>query len=147
MSNNDSNDAMESERSFNEKNIAEFRANKGKVGGQFEGFALLLLNSTGAKTGAERVNPVGYFDIDGKMYIVGSAAGRDTNPAWVANIRADPRVTVEIGGNPAAAATTAELPPAERDQIFGIIKQRAHGFAHYEASTNRIIPVFEVKLD
>ncbi|ETZ54872.1 deazaflavin-dependent oxidoreductase, nitroreductase family protein [Mycobacterium avium MAV_120709_2344] len=110
---------MESERSFNEKNIAEFRANKGKVGGQFEGFALLLLTSTGAKTGAERVNPVGYFDIDGKMYIVGSAAGRDANPAWVANIRADPHVTVEIGGNPAAAATTAELAAPNANSYSG----------------------------
>ncbi|MHA7653736.1 nitroreductase/quinone reductase family protein [Mycobacterium sp. ML4] len=147
MSNDDNTSAMESERSFNEQNIAEFRANKGQVGGQFKGFTLMLLTSTGAKSGAERVNPVGYFDIEGKIYIVGSAAGREKNPAWVANIRAHPQVKVEIGANPAAAATIAELPRAERDRIFDIIKQRSPGFAGYETSTDRIIPVFEVKLD
>lgn len=147
MSADDSESVMESERSFNEKNIAEFRANQGKVGGQFEGFPLLLLTSTGAKSGTQRVNPVGYFDIDGKICIVGSAAGRDKNPAWVANIRADPQVQVEIGGKPAAVAITAELPRPERDRIFEIIKQRAPGFADYESSTERVIPVFEVKLD
>lgn len=68
------------EQSFNEANIAEFRANGGKVGGQFEGFPLMLLTSIGAKSGAERVNPLAYFDIDGKAYIVGSSAGRPTNP-------------------------------------------------------------------
>jgi F420H(2)-dependent quinone reductase len=56
-------------------------------------------------------------------------------------------VQVEIGPNGAAAATTAELPRAERDRIFDIIKQRASGFAEYEQATDRIIPVFEVNLD
>ena len=67
-----SDDTMASEREFNKKNIDEFRSNGGKVGGQFEGFPLLLLTSTGAKSGAPRVNLVGYFDIDDKIYIVGS---------------------------------------------------------------------------
>jgi hypothetical protein len=80
-------DAMGSEREFNENNIDEFRRNGGKVGGQFEGFPLLLLTSTGARSGAQRVNPVAYFDIDDKIYVVGSAAGRDHHPAWVHNIR------------------------------------------------------------
>ncbi|WP_428342517.1 nitroreductase/quinone reductase family protein [Mycobacterium sp.] len=147
MSTDESKSVMESERSFNEQNIAEFRANGGKVGGQFEGFPLLLLTSTGVKTGTQRVNPVGYFDIDGKIFIVGSAAGRDKNPAWVANIRGNPQVRIEIGAKPATRATTAELPRPERDRIFDIIKQRAPGFGEYETSTDRVIPVFEVKLN
>lgn len=142
----DHDSALQSERAFNEKNIAEFRASGGKVGGQFEGFPLLLLTSTGAKSGAQRVNPLAYFDIDGGIYIVGSAAGREKNPAWVANIRAHPEVQVEIGAQPAAAATAAELPRAERDRIFEIVKQRAPGFADYETATDRVIPVFEVTL-
>ena len=73
-----SDDEMASEREFNKQNIEEFRRNGGKVGGQFEGFPLLLLTSSGAKSGAERVNLVGYFDIDDKIYVVGSAAGRGT---------------------------------------------------------------------
>ncbi|MGH7489153.1 MAG: nitroreductase family deazaflavin-dependent oxidoreductase, partial [bacterium] len=97
-------------------------------------------------SGRERVSPVGRFDIDGKTYIVGSAAGRDKNPAWVANIRKNPRVKVEIGENPIADATAEELPPAERDRIFETIKERAPGFAGYEAATSRVIPVFEIKL-
>ena len=67
----------------------------------FVGFPLLLLTSTGAKSGAERLNLIGYFDIDGKTYVVGSAAGRDQSPGWVFNLRADPNVTVEIGSDPA----------------------------------------------
>lgn len=134
------------EQSFNAKNIAEFRANGGRVGGQFEGFPLLLLTSVGAQTGQERVSPVARFDIDGRTYIVGSAAGRDKNPGWVANIRKNPRVQVEIGDNPIAHATAEELLPDERNRIFGIVKQRAPGFAGYEAATSRVIPVFEIKL-
>lgn len=136
----------EHELSFNAKNIAEFRATGGKVGGPFQGFDLLLLTSIGAKTGQERVSPVGRFDIDGKTYIVGSAAGRDAHPAWVANIRKNPRVKVEIGDKPAADATAAELAPTERDRIFEIVKKRAPGFAGYEAATSRTIPVFQITL-
>jgi deazaflavin-dependent oxidoreductase (nitroreductase family) len=137
-------DDMASERDFNESNIDEFRRNGGKVGGQFEGFPLLLLTSTGAKSGAERVNPVAYFDIDDRIYIVGSAAGRDKSPAWVFNIRAHPDVQVEIGSEPAKAVVANELPRDERDRIFGIVKERAPGFAEYETRTDRVIPVFEL---
>ena len=73
-------DDMTSEREFNERNIEEFRRNAGKVGGQFEGFPLLLLTSTGAKSGAERLNLIGYFDIDSKIYIVGSGGGSRPKP-------------------------------------------------------------------
>lgn len=134
------------ELNFNAKNIAEFRATGGRVSGAFEGFDLLLLSSIGAKTGQQRTSPVGRFDIDGKVYIVGSAAGRDANPAWVANIRKNPTVQVEIGANPPADAVAEELQPAERDRIFAIVKERAPGFAGYEAATGRVIPVFEIKL-
>jgi hypothetical protein len=78
-----SDDEMAFEREFNKQNIEEFRRNGGKVGGQFEGFPLLLLTSSGAKSGAERVNLVGDFDIDNKIYVVGSAAGRDRIPAAI----------------------------------------------------------------
>ena len=137
-------DDMASEREFNESNIDEFRRNGGKVGGQFKGFPLLLLTSTGAKSGAERVNPVAYFDIDDKIYIVGSAAGRDSSPAWVFNLRAHPNVRVEIGSDPPKPVTADELPHDERDRIFEIVKERAPGFAEYEKRTDRVIPIFEL---
>jgi deazaflavin-dependent oxidoreductase (nitroreductase family) len=137
-------DDMASEREFNERNIEEFRRNGGKVGGQFEGFPLLLLTSKGAKSGAQRVNLIGYFDIDDKIYIVGSAAGRDSSPAWVFNLRAHPDVQVEIGSDPAKPAVADELPRDERDRIFEIVKERAPGFAEYEKRTDRVIPIFEI---
>ncbi len=137
-------EAMRSERAFNENNIDEFRRNGGKVGGQFEGFPLLLLTSTGARSGTKRVNPVAYFDIDDKIYIVGSAAGRDNNPAWVHNIRAHPEVSIEIGSEAPKPATARELPRDERDRIFRIVVERAPGFGEYEERTDRVIPVFEL---
>jgi len=135
------------EREFNERNIDEFRRNGGKVGGQFEGFPLLLLTSTGARSGAQRTNPIAYFDIDDRIYVVGSSAGRDRDPAWVFNIRAHPDVSVEIGADGPKAATAHELPRDERDRIYRIVVQRAPGFADYEKQTDRVIPVFELALE
>lgn len=137
-------DAMSAERDFNQRNIDEFRANGGKVGGQFEGFPLLLLTSTGAKSGEPRVNPVAYFDIDGAIYVVGSAAGRDRHPAWVFNVRADPQASVEIGGAAPRSVVARELPAADRDRIYAIVVERAPGFADYEKRTDRVIPIFEL---
>jgi len=137
-------DEMASEREFNKHNIDEFRRNGGKVGGQFEGFPLLLLTSKGAKSGAERVNLVGYFDIDDKIYIVGSAAGRDASPAWVFNLRAHPDVQVEIGADPPKPVAAHELPRDDRERIFATVKERAPGFAEYEKRTDRVIPIFEI---
>lgn len=137
-------DDLADERDFNERNIEEFRRNGGKVGGQFEGFTLLLLTSTGAKSGTERINLVGYFDIEDKIYIVGSAAGREKSPSWVFNLRAHPDVQVEIGADPPKAFSANELPRDEREPIFAIVKERAPGFAEYEKRTDRVIPIFEL---
>ncbi|MCV7042870.1 deazaflavin-dependent nitroreductase [Mycolicibacterium moriokaense] len=139
-----SDDAMAGEREFNKQNIEEFRRNGGKVGGQFEGFPLLLLTSTGAKSGEERINLVAYFDIDDKIYVVGSAAGRDQSPAWVFNLRAHPEVNVEIGADPPRSVVAKELPRDERDRIYRIVVERAPGFGEYEKRTDRVIPVFEL---
>lgn len=140
-------DEMQSEREFNAHNIAEFRSNGGKVGGQFEGFPLLIMTSTGAKSGERRENLIGYFDIDGHVYVVGSAAGRPASPAWVFNLRAYPAVTVEIGPEPAQQMMARELPKAERDSIYAQIVERAPGFGEYEKRTDRVIPVFELAVD
>jgi deazaflavin-dependent oxidoreductase (nitroreductase family) len=137
-------DDTNSEREFNEHNIAEFRANGGKVGGQFEGFPLLILTSTGAKSGDQRENPIAYFDIEDKIYVVGSAAGRDASPGWVFNLRAHPTVKVEIGSAPPRTAVAHELPRAERDRIYDLIVERAPGFGEYQKKTDRVIPVFEL---
>ncbi|SUA31260.1 deazaflavin-dependent nitroreductase family protein [Mycolicibacterium fortuitum] len=85
---------------WNDQIIAEFRANGGKVGGPFEGATLLLLHTTGAKSGKERVSPVMAFDLDGKLAIVGSYAGADVDPAWLHNLRPIPMPTSRSAPTP-----------------------------------------------
>ena len=82
---------------FNRGIVEEFRANGGKVGGPFEGGTLLLLHTTGAKSGQPRLSPLAYLTVDGKMLIVGSYAGAPKHPAWVHNLRANPRAPIEVG--------------------------------------------------
>ena len=131
-------------KAFNKTVTDEFRANDGKVGGQFEGANLLLLTTTGAKSGEPRLSPLAYFRIDGKLLILGSYAGADFNPAWVHNLRANSATRVEIGTE-SSEVTARELPAAERDQLFDKIAAAAPGFAEYQARTTRIIPVFELQ--
>ncbi|OBK35119.1 deazaflavin-dependent nitroreductase [Mycobacterium sp. 1245111.1] len=131
-------------KAFNQSIADEFRANGGKVGGQFEGANLLLLTTTGAKSGQPRVSPLAYLRIDGKLVIIGSFAGADVNPAWVHNLRANPSAHIEVG-NESSDVVARELPPAERDEIFPKITAVASGFAEYQAKTSRVIPVFELR--
>ena len=131
-------------KAFNNNVAEEFRANGGKVGGQFEGADLLLLTTIGAKSGQPRVSPLAYFRIDGKLLIIGSFAGSDVNPAWVHNLRAKPAARVEIGDE-SSDVTARELPSGERDDLFGQITAASPGFAEYQAKTTRVIPVFELQ--
>jgi deazaflavin-dependent oxidoreductase (nitroreductase family) len=131
-------------KAFNKTITDEFRANDGRVSGQFEGADLLLLTTTGAKSGQPRVSPLAYFRIDGKLLIIGSYAGADINPSWVQNLRADPSAHVEIGSQ-SSDVTARELPSAERDELFSQITAAAPRFAEYQARTPRVIPVFELQ--
>jgi deazaflavin-dependent oxidoreductase (nitroreductase family) len=131
-------------KAFNKTVTDEFRANDGKVGGQFAGANLLLLTTTGARSGQPRLSPLAFFRVDGKLLILGSYAGADVNPAWVHNLRANPSARVEIG-NESSDVTARELPPAERDELFPKITAVAPGFAEYQSRTTRIIPVFELQ--
>ena len=88
---------MSDVQDWNSKIIEEFRANGGEVGGPFAGAPVLLLHTTGAKTGRERVNPMMYLDLDGHRYVFASKAGADTNPDWYWNLVAHTDVTVEVG--------------------------------------------------
>lgn len=128
---------------FNRAIVDEFRANGGKVGGQFEGANLLLLHTTGAKSGQPRVSPLAYFDIDGKLIVIGSFAGAPVSPAWVHNLRANPSARVEVGTD-AFDVTARELPTDERDDLFDKVTAAAPGFAEYQAKTSRVIPLFEL---
>src|SRR5437588_8232924 len=131
-------------KAFNKAIADEFRANDGKVGGQFAGANLLLLTTTGAKSGNKRTSPLAYFRIDGKLIIIGSFAGAPVSPAWVHNLRANPAAHVEIGTD-AFDVTAHELPTADRDQLFEKVAAAAPGFAEYQAKTSRVIPLFELQ--
>ncbi|WP_136246387.1 nitroreductase family deazaflavin-dependent oxidoreductase [Mycobacterium intracellulare] len=128
---------------FNRAIVDEFRVNGGKVGGQFEGANLLLLHTTGAKSGQPRVSPLAYFDIDGKLIVIGSFAGAPVSPAWVHNLRANPSARVEVGTD-AFDVTARELSTDERDDLFDKVTAAAPGFAEYQAKTSRVIPLFEL---
>ena len=134
----------ETMKAFNKNIVDEFRANGGKVGGPFEGATLLLLTTTGAKSGQPRLAPLAYLTIDDKMIIVGSKAGADTNPDWVHNVRANPRAHVEVGAD-AYDVTVRELPSEERDATYPKVVELAPGFGEYQAKTSRVIPLFELQ--
>ena len=82
--------------------------------------------------------------IDDKIYVVGSSAGRERDPAWAFNIRAHPAASIEIGSDPPRSVTARELPRYERDSIYAVVADRAPGFSEYETRTDRLIPVFEL---
>lgn len=125
---------------FNTAIIEEFRTNGGKVGGGFEGAPLLLLHTTGARSGADRVSPLMYSTDGDSLVIFASKAGAPDNPDWFHNIRANNAVTVEIGAEERSlVARVAEAD--ERDRLWERQKDEYPQFAAYEASTTRTIPV------
>ena len=128
------------ENDWNAKIIEEFRANGGKVGGPFEGAPLLLLHTTGAKTGREHVTPVMYRRVDGGYAVFASKAGAPTNPAWYHNLVANPGVHAEIGTQ-TMSLTARVAGDAEREPIWSAQKGDYPGFEEYEEKTSRQIPV------
>jgi deazaflavin-dependent oxidoreductase (nitroreductase family) len=131
---------MAAANDWNTKIIEEFRTNDGKVGGPFEGAPLLLLHTTGAKTGQERVNPMMYRRVDGGYAVFASKAGAPTNPDWYHNLVANPSVQAEIGTQ-TLRLTARVAGDAEREPIWSAQKREYPGFAEYEEKTSRQIPV------
>lgn len=131
---------MSEANDFNERNIAEFRANHGRVGGQFEGAPLVILHTVGARSGEPRTNIMMYLP-DGERYLVfASNNGADDNPAWYWNLKANPDARVEVGDDIVDVRAT-ELQGAERDAKYAQQAERFPGFAEYERKTSRTIPV------
>ena len=125
---------------FNNAIIEEFRANGGVVGGPFEGAPMIILHTVGAKSGEPRLSPLAYLTIDGKMIIVGSKAGADTNPAWFHNLVANPTVTVELGTD-TFEATAKVTDEADRAHLYAERVKVMPGFGEYQEKTSRVIPV------
>jgi deazaflavin-dependent oxidoreductase (nitroreductase family) len=127
---------------YNQPIIDEFRANDGKVGGRFEGFPLVLLHHTGAKSGTERVNPLAYQRLgDDSVAVFASKGGSPTNPDWFHNLVANPNTSIEIGTERYqvnARVATGE----ERERIWEAQKKAFPNFAAYEKTAgSREIPV------
>ncbi|MDT7764861.1 MAG: hypothetical protein QOC63_4281 [Mycobacterium sp.] len=127
---------------FNRGIVEQFRTNGGNVEG-LPGGTVLLLHTTGAKSGKPRLSPLAYFSIDGRMLIVGSYLGAPKDPAWVHNLRANQRARVEVGTD-AYDVVAHELPREERDELFLRLTQLAPVFADYQTKTDRVIPLFEL---
>jgi deazaflavin-dependent oxidoreductase (nitroreductase family) len=121
--------------------IAEFRARNGRVGGWFEGARLLLLTSTGARSGRPHTTPLGYLPDGGeRVLVIASAGGSPRHPAWYHNLLAEPVVTVE-DGTFTYEATATVLTGEERDRAFARAVEDDPGWAEYQARTDRALPV------
>lgn len=127
---------------FNSGIVDEFRANGGKVAA-LPGGEVLLLHTTGAKSGKPRLSPLAYLTVDDRTLVAGSFLGAATDPSWVHNLRANPRARIEVGTG-GYDVIARELPPAERDELYPRAAQVAPVLADYQAKTGRVIPLFEL---
>jgi len=129
---------------FNQQIIDEFRANHGRVGGPFEGASMILIHDVGAKSGTERVTPLVHFpEEDGRTIIVASAAGAPKHPAWFHNLKANPKIDVEVGTE-TYPVVAEEITGTERDELWDRIVEKAPGFGDYQRKTDRVIPLLRL---
>ncbi|WOP07289.1 nitroreductase/quinone reductase family protein [Streptomyces cyaneofuscatus] len=130
---------------FQQSVIDEFRANAGKVGGPFAGSDLLLLTTTGARTGRPHTTPLGHVRDGERVLVVGSNLGAPHHPDWYHNLLAHPAVQVELGDQEfETIAVPAE--GATRDELFARVVAEAPGYAEYQAATDRGLPVVVLHL-
>jgi len=126
---------------WNSQIIEEFHANGGKVGGMFANSTLLLLTTTGAKSGQRRTNPLVYLPDGDRLIIFATRAGAPTNPDWYHNLLAHPDATVEVGTE-SFDVTATIVQGEERDRLYARQAAIMPSFAEYEKKTKRVIPVF-----
>jgi deazaflavin-dependent oxidoreductase (nitroreductase family) len=129
---------------WNRKIIEEFRANAGKVGGYFAGAPMVLIHHVGARTGIERVSPLVYLRDGDDMVIAATKGGSPTHPSWYHNLKAHPRITVEVGTN-SFPVEAIEATGPERDDLWRRLVGMRPGFAEYEKKTDRVFPMFRLK--
>ena len=125
---------------MNQKVIEEFRANDGKVGGFFANNTLLLLHTTGAKSGKERINPLVTFEDGDRLVIIASKGGAPSHPDWYHNIVANPVVKVEYGAESFEAQAAVASEP-ERTRLYEIMETIMASFTEYKEKAGRVIPV------
>jgi len=131
---------MAETNNWNNQVIHEFRTHEGKVSGPFEGATLLLLTTTGAKSGQQRISPLMYLPDSNRLIIFASKAGAPTNPDWYHNLLANPEAFVEVGTETFPVTATI-LTGEDRDRLYAKQAKAFPGFADYETKTTRKIPV------
>jgi deazaflavin-dependent oxidoreductase (nitroreductase family) len=125
---------------YNQSIIDEFRANKGAVGGPFEGAPMVLLHHKGRKTGTERINPLVYMDDGDRILIFASKGGSSKHPEWYLNLMSNPDATVEVGTEK-YAVKAEEVVGEERDRLYAKNAAERPAFGQYQERTTRVIPV------
>jgi deazaflavin-dependent oxidoreductase (nitroreductase family) len=135
-------DALQLEE-MNREVVAEFRANGGQVGGQYESIDIVLLHHQGARSGKARVTPLAYVRDGDDMLIVASMGGAPSNPAWYWNLKAHPRVTVEVGAE-TFEVSAAEASDEEHARLWPIITKALPVMQDYQGKTTRRLPVIRL---
>lgn len=131
-------------QTHNSRMIALLRANGGKVPGVPDSeMPVLILTTTGGRSGESRTTPLGYLEHDGRRYIAGSNGGKETPPAWTFNVRTHPGVVAEVAGE-TYNAVMRKLDTAERDKIFATLTAKHPFFGDYQARIQRTIPIYEL---
>ena len=127
---------------YNTTIIKEFRAGNGRVGGPWAGTTLIVIHHIGARSGIERVSPLGCFPLgDGRFAIVASNGGSPAHPAWYHNLKANPRINVEVGAQ-TFPVLAEELDGTARAALWPALVAEAPTVGEYQAKTPRQIPVF-----
>ena len=126
---------------FNDDLIAHFRKNRGVITeGPFTGRDVLLLTTTGAKSGASRTHPLVYTKDGDRYLIIASKGGAPTHPSWYHNVRVHPEVTVEVGSEKFRAKAIPVTGGTERRRLYDQHSAINPGFKDYERKTTRVIP-------
>ena len=127
---------------FNRTLINDLRANGGRAsGGPFKGGDVLILTTTGAKTGAPRENPLAFSKDDGNYVVVASKGGAPTNPAWYHNLRVNPIVKVEALGETFEARAHVIDGEEDYERLYREHARKMPGFNEYRQRTSRRVPV------
>jgi deazaflavin-dependent oxidoreductase (nitroreductase family) len=123
--------------------IAEFRANQGQVGGQFAPYDMLILHSTGARSGQTRENPLGYVRDGQDLLVVGSRGGDPRHPDWYWNLKAHPQATVEVGTEIVPVIAT-EVDEVDHARLWVSITTVMPGLLDYQQQTTRRLPIIRL---
>ena len=131
-------------RTLGRAHAAVFRATRGRIGGRIVGAPVLLLTTTGRKTGAARTTPLLYLRDGDRLAVVASFGGAATHPAWYLNLRADDAVQIDCGSDRFAARACVATPD-ERERLWPRVLDMYAGYADYQRKTSRVIPIVMIE--